>query len=59
MFGIFDQAMFLDQLLGIQGLRGDVRQFNWIGRLVSNSIGAVRLAYRGGARKSRMPSPTN
>ena len=36
-FGIFDQAMFLDQLLGIQGLRGDVRQFNWIGRLVSNS----------------------
>src|SRR6202790_1366743 len=36
-FGIFDQAMFLDQLLGIQGLRGDVRQFNWIGRLMSNS----------------------
>ena len=36
-FGIFDQAMFLDQLLGIPGLRGDVRQFNWIGRLVSNS----------------------
>ncbi|HLH95267.1 MAG TPA: tripartite tricarboxylate transporter substrate-binding protein [Xanthobacteraceae bacterium] len=36
-FGIFDQAMFLDQLLGIPGLRGDVRQFNWIGRLASNS----------------------
>jgi tripartite-type tricarboxylate transporter receptor subunit TctC len=36
-FGIFDQAMFLDQLLGIPGLRGDVRQFNWIGRLTSNS----------------------
>jgi tripartite-type tricarboxylate transporter receptor subunit TctC len=36
-FGIFDQAMFLDQLLGIPGLRGDVRQFNWIGRLMSNS----------------------
>src|SRR5260370_30229954 len=36
-FGIFDQAMFLDQLLGIPGLRGDVRQFNWIGRLISNS----------------------
>jgi tripartite-type tricarboxylate transporter receptor subunit TctC len=36
-FGIFDQAMFLDQLLGIQGLRGDVRQFNWVGRLMSNS----------------------
>jgi tripartite-type tricarboxylate transporter receptor subunit TctC len=36
-FGIFDQAMFLDELLGIPGLRGDVRQFNWIGRLASNS----------------------
>jgi len=36
-FGIFDQAMFLEQLLGIPGLRGDVRQFNWIGRLMSNS----------------------
>jgi tripartite-type tricarboxylate transporter receptor subunit TctC len=36
-FGIFDQAMFLDQLLGIPGLRGDVRQFNWIGRMMSNS----------------------
>jgi tripartite-type tricarboxylate transporter receptor subunit TctC len=36
-FGIFDQAMFLDQLLGIPGLRGDVRQFNWIGRLAGNS----------------------
>jgi tripartite-type tricarboxylate transporter receptor subunit TctC len=36
-FGIFDQAMFLDQLLGIPGLRGDVRQLNWIGRLLSNS----------------------
>jgi tripartite-type tricarboxylate transporter receptor subunit TctC len=36
-FGIFDQAVFLDQLLGIPGLRGDVRQFNWIGRMTSNS----------------------
>jgi tripartite-type tricarboxylate transporter receptor subunit TctC len=36
-FGIFDQAMFLDQLLGVPGLRGDVRQFNWIGRMMSNS----------------------
>src|SRR5207237_9515694 len=35
--GIFDQAVFLDQLLGVQGLRGDVRRFNWIGRLVGNS----------------------
>ena len=36
-FGIFDQAVFLDQLLGVPGLRGDVRQFNWVGRLASNS----------------------
>ena len=36
-FGIFDQAMFLDQLLGVPGLRGDIRQFNWIGRMTSNS----------------------
>jgi tripartite-type tricarboxylate transporter receptor subunit TctC len=42
-FGIFDQAMFLDQLLGIPGLRGDVRQFNWIGRMASNS--AVLFAW--------------
>jgi tripartite-type tricarboxylate transporter receptor subunit TctC len=41
--GIFDQAVFLDQLLGIPGMRGDVRQFNWIGRMTSNS--AVLLAW--------------
>jgi tripartite-type tricarboxylate transporter receptor subunit TctC len=35
--GIFDQAMFLRQLLGVAGLRGDVARLNWIGRLVSNS----------------------
>ena len=35
--GIFDQAMFLRQLLGTPGLKGDVAKFNWIGRLVSNS----------------------
>jgi tripartite-type tricarboxylate transporter receptor subunit TctC len=48
-FGIFDQAMFLDQLLGIQGLRGDVRQFNWIGRMASNS--AVLFAWHTAAVK--------
>src|ERR1700704_5792368 len=41
--GIFDQAVFLDQLLGVPGLRGDVRRFNWIGRLVGNS--AVLFAW--------------
>jgi len=41
--GIFDQAVFLDQLLGVPGLRGDVTKFNWIGRLVGNS--AVLFAW--------------
>jgi tripartite-type tricarboxylate transporter receptor subunit TctC len=35
--GIFDQAMFLRQVLGAPGVKGDVAKFNWIGRLVSNS----------------------
>jgi tripartite-type tricarboxylate transporter receptor subunit TctC len=35
--GIFDQAMFLRQILGAPGVRGDVAAFNWIGRLASNS----------------------
>jgi tripartite-type tricarboxylate transporter receptor subunit TctC len=48
-FGIFDQAMFLDQLLGIPGLRGDVRQFNWIGRMTGNS--AVLVAWHTAAVK--------
>src|SRR6266704_5936931 len=41
--GIFDQAVFLDQVLGVPGLRGDVRKFNWVGRLVGNS--AVLFAW--------------
>jgi tripartite-type tricarboxylate transporter receptor subunit TctC len=41
--GIFDQAMFLRQVLGVPGLKGDVAKFNWIGRLVSNS--AVLFAW--------------
>jgi tripartite-type tricarboxylate transporter receptor subunit TctC len=41
--GIFDQAVFLDQLLGAATLRGDVRSFNWIGRLTGNS--AVLFAW--------------
>src|SRR5262249_4625543 len=47
--GIFDQAVFLDQLLGIPGLRGDVRQFNWIGRMLSNS--AILFAWHTAAVK--------
>jgi len=41
--GIFDQAVFLDQLLGAATLRGDVTKFNWIGRLIGNS--AVLFAW--------------
>ena len=41
--GIFDQAMFLRQLLGSPGVKGDVAKFNWIGRLISNS--AVLFAW--------------
>jgi tripartite-type tricarboxylate transporter receptor subunit TctC len=47
--GIFDQAVFLDQLLGVPGLRGDVRNFNWIGRMASNS--AVLVAWHTAAVK--------
>jgi tripartite-type tricarboxylate transporter receptor subunit TctC len=35
--GIFDQAVFLNQLLGAGTLHGDVTRFNWIGRLTGNS----------------------
>jgi tripartite-type tricarboxylate transporter receptor subunit TctC len=42
-FGIFDQAVFLDQLLGATALRGDAKNFNWIGRLIGNS--AVLFAW--------------
>jgi tripartite-type tricarboxylate transporter receptor subunit TctC len=41
--GIFDQAAFLDQLLGSSALRGDARNFNWIGRMAGNS--AVLFAW--------------
>jgi tripartite-type tricarboxylate transporter receptor subunit TctC len=35
--GMVEQALYLRQVLEMPGLRGDVRQYNWIGRLVSNS----------------------
>src|SRR5262249_22495584 len=41
--GIFDQAVFLDQLLGATTLRGDAKLFNWVGRLIGNS--AVLFAW--------------
>ena len=41
--GIFDQAVFLDQVLGATTLRGDAKKFNWIGRLIGNS--AVLFAW--------------
>jgi tripartite-type tricarboxylate transporter receptor subunit TctC len=48
--GIFDQAVFLDQLLGAGTLRGDVKQFNWIGRMIGNS--AVLFAWHTAKVKS-------
>jgi tripartite-type tricarboxylate transporter receptor subunit TctC len=47
--GIFDQAVFLDQLLGVPGIRADAQKFNWIGRLVGNS--AVLFAWHTAAVK--------
>jgi len=35
--GMLEQALHLRQVLELPGLRGDVRKYNWIGRLVSNS----------------------
>jgi tripartite-type tricarboxylate transporter receptor subunit TctC len=55
--GIFDQAVFLDQLLGVQGLRGDVTRFNWVGRLVGNS--AVLFAWHTAAVKKIEDAFTN
>jgi tripartite-type tricarboxylate transporter receptor subunit TctC len=48
--GIFDQAVFLDQLLGAATLRGDAARFNWIGRMMSNS--AVLFAWHTAKVKS-------
>jgi tripartite-type tricarboxylate transporter receptor subunit TctC len=50
--GIFDQAAFLDQLLGSTALRGDIRNLNWIGRMVGNS--AVLFAWHT-AKSKRLP----
>src|SRR3954467_9932320 len=47
--GIFDQAVFLNQLLGVSGLRADVAKFNWIGRMIGNS--AVLFAWHTAAVK--------
>ncbi|MEA2988565.1 MAG: hypothetical protein QOG83_1276 [Alphaproteobacteria bacterium] len=49
-FGIFDQAVFLDQLLGSTALRGDARKYNWIGRLIGNS--AVLFAWHSASVKT-------
>ena len=48
--GIFDQAIFLDQLLGSTALRGDAKNFSWIGRMVGNS--AVLFAWHTAKVKS-------
>src|SRR5436305_10627578 len=48
--GIFDQAVFLDQLLGAATLRGEAAKFNWIGRMMGNS--AVLFAWHTAKVKS-------
>jgi len=35
--GMIDQAVYLNQILGLPQLKADVTKFNWIGRLISNS----------------------
>jgi tripartite-type tricarboxylate transporter receptor subunit TctC len=35
--GMIDQAIYLNQVLGLPQLRADVTKFGWIGRIVSNS----------------------
>jgi tripartite-type tricarboxylate transporter receptor subunit TctC len=48
--GIIDQAMYLNQLMLLQGLQADVLKFNWIGRMVGNS--AVLIARGAAAAKT-------
>jgi tripartite-type tricarboxylate transporter receptor subunit TctC len=55
--GIFDQAVFLDQLLGAGTLRGDAARFNWIGRLVGNS--AVLFAWHAAKVKTAADALTH
>ena len=35
--GMIDQAMYLNQIMGLPQLRADVTKFTWIGRVLSNS----------------------
>jgi tripartite-type tricarboxylate transporter receptor subunit TctC len=35
--GMIDQAMYLNQIMGLPQLRADVTKFSWIGRVLSNS----------------------
>jgi tripartite-type tricarboxylate transporter receptor subunit TctC len=35
--GMIDQAMYLNQIMGLPQLRADVTKFTWIGRILSNS----------------------
>lgn len=35
--GMLEQALYLRQVLEMPGLVGDVKRYNWVGRLVSNS----------------------
>ena len=35
--GMVDQSVYLDQVLGMNGVQFDATKFNWIGRILSNS----------------------
>jgi tripartite-type tricarboxylate transporter receptor subunit TctC len=41
--GMIDQAIYLNQILGMPELKADATKFNWIGRIISNS--AVLFAW--------------
>jgi tripartite-type tricarboxylate transporter receptor subunit TctC len=41
--GMVDQSIYLDQILGMNGVQFDATKFNWIGRVLSNS--AVLIAW--------------
>ena len=47
--GMIDQAMYLNQIMGLAQLKADVTKFTWIGRVLSNS--AVLYAWHTAAVK--------
>jgi tripartite-type tricarboxylate transporter receptor subunit TctC len=48
--GMVDQSIYLDQILGMNGVQFDATKFQWIGRVLSNS--AVLIAWHTAADKT-------